>query len=195
MPRTTASAPYGPAGALCSGRSSIGCPGPPCQNVWVTASWNDRIDRFWESVDDSKPHAAITEMKSLVQEQPAGDPDATYEWASIHDFLGREAEAIPLYREALDNGLSGDRRQRAFIQLASSLRNVGDAQAAVELLQGLEPDTLTGDASRAFLALALHDVGQHDAALRVALKALAPTLPLYGRAISAYADELTGETN
>ena len=32
---------------------------------------------------------------------------------------------------------------------------------------------------------------RHDDALRVALLALAPTLPFYGRAISSYAEELT----
>lgn len=158
-------------------------------------SWDERIDGFWESADDSKPNEAMAGMRSLVQERPAGDPDASYEWASVHDFLGREAEAIPLYREALGNGLSGGRRHQAVIQLASSLRNVGNAQAAVDLLQGLEPDSATGDASQAFLALALHDVGQHAAALRVALKALAPTLPRYSRSISFYAEELAAETS
>lgn len=123
-----------------------------------------------------------------------GDPDATYEWASVHDFLGRESEAIPLYREALANRLSGDRHPQAIIQLASSLRNVGDAQAAVDLLQDFPQDTAAGAAGRAFLALALYDAGQPGAALRIALKALAPTLPLYGRAITSYADELETTT-
>ena len=157
----------------------------------MTASWNDRIDQFWESVDDSAPDLAIEDMRSLVQERPARDPDATYEWASVHDFTGREAEAIPLYREALANGLAGDRRAQAVIQLSSSLRNVGNAQEAVDLLKDFADDTVAGAASQAFLALALHDAGQPAAALRIALRALAPTLPLYSRAISSYADELS----
>ncbi|QGU28765.1 hypothetical protein D7D94_03045 [Microbacterium oryzae] len=129
-------------------------------------------------------------MAVLIRERGDGDPDALYEWASAHDFLGREAEAIPLYREALAAGLSGERRPQAIIQLASSLRNVGDPAAAIDLLEEHAPHAVTGSASQAFLALALHDAGRTDEALRVALRALAPTLPLYSRAVAAYADEL-----
>ena len=103
---------------------------------------------------------------------------------------GREAEAIRLYRAALHAGLDGARRSQAVIQLASSLRNVGEAEAAVGLLEGCEPDEVAGSASRAFLALALRDLGRHDEALAVALEALAPTLPLYRRAVEHYAAAL-----
>lgn len=157
----------------------------------MNESWNARIDQFWESADESQPELAIEAMRELVAERPDGDAEATYEWASVHDFLGREAEAVPLYRKALADGLSGDRRPQAIIQLASSLRNVGEARAAVELLEDVESHSVTGDAARAFLALALYDDGRPDAALQVALKALAPTLPLYRRSLSAYADQLT----
>lgn len=129
-------------------------------------------------------------MKGLVNERPPGDPDALYEWASVHDFLGREDEAIPLYRQALDAGLSGTREPQAVIQLASSLRNIGEAAAAVDLLRDRPQDTVTGSAAQAFLALALHDQGHVEQALRVALHALAATLPLYGRAVRNYADQL-----
>lgn len=156
----------------------------------MSASWSERVEQFWELVDDNKPDLAFAEMGSLVQERPGNDPDATYEWASVHDFLGCEVEAIPLYRKALANGLSGDRRPQAVIQLASSLRNVGEAREAVGLLKDLADDTVAGAATQAFLALALHDTGQSEAALRIALKALAPTLPLYSRAVSSYADDL-----
>ncbi|XAS64258.1 tetratricopeptide repeat protein [Pseudarthrobacter sp. So.54] len=44
--------------------------------------------------------------------------------ASAHDFLVSKTEAIPLHRLALDAGLNDRRRPQAFIQLASSLRNV-----------------------------------------------------------------------
>lgn len=153
-------------------------------------SWDERVAIFWASAADSAAEAALTAMKRLVDERPEADPDALYEWASVHDFLGREAEAIPLYRAALDAGLSGEREPQAVIQLASSLRNVGDAQAAVDQLEDRPHDAVTGSAGQAFLALALHDVGRPRAALHVALRALAPTLPLYRRAIPSYADEL-----
>jgi tetratricopeptide (TPR) repeat protein len=161
------------------------------QDDAVGESWDVRVDRFWKSADDSQPESTIAAMRQLVEERPAGDPDAVYEWASVHDFLGLESAAIPLYERALANGLSGDRRPQAIIQLASSLRNVGETRAAIDLLEGFPPDAATAAAAQAFLALALYDDGRPDAALRVALRALAPTLPLYDRAVASYADELT----
>jgi tetratricopeptide (TPR) repeat protein len=161
----------------------------------VQESWDQRIARFWELADDDRPDAVLAGMEAIVSERPEGDPEALYEWASVHDFLGFEPDAIPLYRQALQAGLDGARRSQAIIQLASSLRNVGDAAAAVGLLDGIRDDPTTGDAAGAFLALALHDLGRYDDALRVALDALARTLPLYGKAVERYAEHLGATDN
>lgn len=155
-------------------------------------TWDERIDAFWARADDAQPGATLSAMRALVAERPEGDPDAVFEWASVHDFLGFEAEAIPLYRAALADGLAEPRRRRAVIQLASSLRNVGEPDAAVALLQDLSPDDATGSAAQAFLALAQWDAGYHATALRTALLALTPTLPMYRRAVEHYAGELGG---
>ena len=153
-------------------------------------TWDERVDAFWAGADDTQPEATLSAMRVLVDERPEGDPDAVFEWASVHDFLGFEAEAIVHYRAALAGGLVEPRRRRAVIQLASSLRNVGEPEAAVELLQELKPDDATGSAAQAFLALALWDAGEHAVALRTALLALAPTLPMYRRSVEHYAREL-----
>jgi len=129
-------------------------------------------------------------LDGLLAERPPGDPDALFERASLHDFLGEERDAIPLYRAALDAGLEGPRRPQAVIQLASSLRNIGDHGGAIRLLEDAGTDDATGDASHAFLALALYDSGRHAEALKVALDSLARTLPMYGRAVTAYANDL-----
>ncbi|MCH4160873.1 MAG: tetratricopeptide repeat protein [Bifidobacterium sp.] len=153
-------------------------------------SWDEQVELFWLTADDTCPDKTLGAMRELVSQRPMDDPEALYEWASVHDFLGRESEAIPLYRSALDHGLAGDRRPQAVIQLASSLRNVGDPQAAIDLLRAHPRDQITGDAAQAFLALALRDAGYNDEALQVALTALARTLPLYQRAIKNYAQDL-----
>jgi tetratricopeptide (TPR) repeat protein len=150
-------------------------------------SWDDRVDAFWASTDAREPQSALAGMRRLVDERPETDPAALYEWASVHDFLGLEADAIPLYRAALDAGLAGDREPQAIIQLASSLRNVGDPEAAVQLLEGRTDDPMLGPAVQAFLALALYDAGRPRDALQVALGALAPTLPRYRGAVAGYA--------
>lgn len=157
----------------------------------MAASWDERIRLYWETLDDAQPEAALGAMRLLVEERPRDDPEALYEWASIHDSLGMAREAVPLYRAALDHGLTGARKPQAIIQLASSLRNIGEPKAAIDLLREHPRDDVTGDAAQAFLALALRDVGQHDEALRIALVALASTLPRYRRSVENYAKELT----
>lgn len=153
--------------------------------------WENEVARFWAAADDGRPEEVLAGIRRLVAQRPEGDAAALFEEASAHDFLGEEAAAIPLYRRALEVGLDEPRRSQAVIQLASSLRNVGDARGAVELLVDFRGHESVGDASDAFLALALHDVGRHADALRVALNALAKTLPQYGRAVVAYSKELS----
>ncbi|MBM7412506.1 hypothetical protein JOE38_002329 [Clavibacter michiganensis] len=151
--------------------------------------WDARIASFWASADDERADETVAGMRALIAERPADDPRSLFELACAHDFVGREAEAVPLYRAALDGGLDPEHRPLAVIQLASSLRNVGEAREAVALLEAM-PDDAHAPGRDAFLALALHDAGRPTEALAVALRRLAPALPGYGRAVSAYADEL-----
>ena len=123
------------------------------------------------------------------------DAVALYELAGAHDEAGREAEAIPLYREALVRGLVDPERSRAVVQLASSLRNVGELDEALALLDGdgddaaaLDPELAASVA--AFRALVLHDLGRHGEALAVALATLAPTLPAYRVSVEVSAQAL-----
>lgn len=139
---------------------------------------------MWESVDDTAPDTMLYNMQALVAERAEDDPDALYEWASVHDYLGKEQEAVPLYRAALDRGLSEPRGAQGMVQLANSLRNAGAPKAVVDLLRNQPSYETTGDAVQTFLALALRDAGRPDETLRVALTALAQTLPLYSRVIA-----------
>lgn len=148
----------------------------------------DPFDEFWNTTDGRERAELEADLERLlVGETPAV---AAYERASLHDFSGEEATAIPLYRAALDAGLDGDRRTAAIIQLASSLRNVGEPSAALAVLREVGDDDALADAVRAFEALALFDDDKPAAALRTALRALAPHLPAYRRAVDAYAAEI-----
>ena len=153
-------------------------------------AWRRSVDAFWETCDDTDPDGAIERMRLLVDQRPIGDAEALFEWASIHDSVGRERDAVTGYRAALDAGLQRPYRAQALIQLASSLRNIGSIAEAIRLLESAEADESVGDSAQAFLALALHDSGRHADALRVALTALAPTLPQYRRSVLAYAEAL-----
>ena len=154
--------------------------------------WEGRVADAWAGFDEDDERGFLTLMDRLAAELPANDPRGLFERASARDATDREAEAIPLYRQALARGLPADRRRRAVIQLASSLRNVGEPEEATELLT----DELSGpsgeldDAVRAFLALALADSGREREAVSVALTALAPHLAEYGRVVGVYASLL-----
>ncbi|OUZ12233.1 hypothetical protein BHE97_02825 [Aeromicrobium sp. PE09-221] len=152
--------------------------------------WEREVTEFWAMAERDDPGAMLTMMEMLVARRPEGDPVALYELASVHDFLDRPFDAVPLYRQALTGGLDAEREQRAWIQLASSLRVLGRADEAVGVLTDLAPSPVVGRAREAFLALALHDQGHEGEALQVALHALAPTLPEYGPAVARYADAL-----
>lgn len=120
-----------------------------------------QIDALW-ALDDAE--ARVAAAASLRDSRP-GDPRLCYEYASALDAAGREAEAIPAYREALDTGLREPFRHRARIQLASSLRVTGDADAAYALLTELAAERPGSVAVEAFRALAALDSGRANLAV------------------------------
>jgi hypothetical protein len=156
------------------------------------SNWELRVSALWASLDDRTEADFLAAIEELVAERPADDPAAVFEHAAALDSTGHPDLAVPLYRQALDLGLSGLRRRRAVIQLASSLRNLDRAAESIALLTpelDAESDELD-DAVRAFLALALVDAGREREAFALALTALAPHLPRYQRSVTNYAAEL-----
>jgi tetratricopeptide (TPR) repeat protein len=154
--------------------------------------WERRVEELWASLDD-RSEDFLAAMEELVGERSPDDPAALFERASAFDSTGHPDRAVACYRQALAGGLSGIRRRRAVIQLASSLRNLGQPEESVALLTAeLEAgsDELD-DAVRAFLALALTSVGREREAVALALGALAAHLPRYNRSLAAYAGELS----
>jgi len=128
-------------------------------------------------------------MDALVAELPADSAVGLYERASAFDSTGHSDRAVPLYQQALERGLGDDRRRQAVIQLASSLRNLGQAQESVALLTAEREagsDELD-DAVDAFLSLALVDAGREREAVSVALTALSRHMTRYQRSLSHYA--------
>ncbi|MBU4464253.1 MAG: tetratricopeptide repeat protein [Actinobacteria bacterium] len=156
----------------------------------MSDTWAQQRDAFWQGADDNDPNRAHRDLDLLLEGRPEGDAVALFERASLHDYLGEEAAAIPLYRAALDAGLDDPYRTEGLIQLASSLRNTGDASGAIALLRGIPDADPLADAARAFLALALFDDQKPAAALRTALHALTPHLSAYRRSLDAYAHAL-----
>lgn len=151
-----------------------------------------KIEHLWTAIDGYEPDDFRARMAELVAELPPGSARGYFELACAHDSTGHSDEAVPLYRKALGAGLEGIPRRRAVIQMASSLRNLGNVEESVALLRAERDrgsDELD-DAVTAFLALALVDVGEAREATSLALGALAQHLPRYNRSLANYARAL-----
>jgi cyanophycin synthetase len=129
-------------------------------------------------VESSSATAALTEALSL-------------------DAAGREKQAIPLYRLALARGLANEDLHTALIGLGSSLRTVGNTQAAITTLRKARRLFPRDRVVIMFLALAHYDAGQRDLVIRQLGDALLnesvqPRLARYRRVLSRKYHALRG---
>ena len=153
------------------------------------ATWQQRVDDIWARADELGDQGVMDAIDEVAASAP--DPAlAAFERGGSRDSAGLEAEAEPLYREALALGLPDDERAQCTIQLASTLRNLGRGEESLALLRGAAPYPPYSAAFAAFEALTLATLGRSTEGLSLVLKALAPTLPRYQRSVSGYADEL-----
>jgi hypothetical protein len=161
----------------------------------VNDDWEERVTAAWATLD-RYPQARAADFRAvidaLVAELPGDSPLGAFERACAWDSTGHSDRAVPLYREALALGLTGYKGRRARIQLASSLRNTGQAEEGVALLTPEldAPSDELDDAVRATLALCLSSLGRDREALSLVLGALAPHLPRYQRSMAHYARAL-----
>ncbi|MFD6417001.1 tetratricopeptide repeat protein [Streptomyces sp. NPDC060194] len=152
-------------------------------------AWERRNAALWAELDGLGRDAFVARMEELTAELPDGHPVALFERAASCDSVGYTDRAVPLYREALKGYLPGERRRRAVIQLASSLRASGHPEESVRLLEEERERTSDhlDDALAAVLALGLTALGREREAVSVAVRALAPHLPRYQRSMANYA--------
>ncbi|MFF9766375.1 tetratricopeptide repeat protein [Streptomyces sp. NPDC014636] len=169
-----------------------------CEGDPVNQSWEDRVAAAWATFDDypeERAHEFRALIDALASEVPDDSPLGAFERACAWDSTGHSDKAVPLYREALERGLSDLSRykgRRAKIQLSSSLRNIGQAEEGVRLLtpELVAPSDELDDAVRACLALCLSSLGRDREGLALVLGALAPHLPRYQRSMANYARAL-----
>ena len=163
----------------------------------VTAIWEQKIADLWSDYEKLAPSGFLNEMTTLVSELPADSAIGLFELACANDSTGNESQAAPLYKKALDNGLTGLRRRRANIQLASTIRNLGEPLQSVEILRKELncPSDELDDAVKAFLSLALIDAGREKEAAAIALTTIAPHLVRYQKSLRNYANKILDEVN
>lgn len=159
----------------------------------TTAEWEQRCAALWAAFEDCDAAEFRSKIKALADDLPEGHAVAAFELASAYDATDLGERAVPLYREALDGGLDGHRRREAVIQLASTLRSLGQPEASADILlaeRGKTSDHLD-DAVTAFLALAYVDLGREREAAALALGALSRHLPSYNVSLARYAEAVT----
>jgi len=99
------------------------------------ATWEDQLASIWASIDDVEPNEFLAAIDAHLADLPVGSAIGAFEAAASRDSTGHSDQAVPFYRYALDIGLEGERRRRAVIQLASSLRNLGQIDESLRLLE------------------------------------------------------------
>ncbi|GAT73443.1 tetratricopeptide repeat protein [Microbacterium hydrocarbonoxydans] len=157
-------------------------------------SWDERVDEVWADASGQEVgDEIIARIDALAAERGADDARAEFERAGARDSAGRPAEAVALYRRALALGLDDEHRPQCVIQLASSLRNLGEYDEALAIIRAEEDLSADGpyrDAVAVVHALILASAGKPARGLSVALLALVPHLPRYHRSMTAYAHEI-----
>ncbi|HWV49198.1 MAG TPA: tetratricopeptide repeat protein [Microbacterium sp.] len=156
-------------------------------------TWEERIDAVWAASGTLTDDELVEAIDAIAAERGPEDARAEFERGGARDSAGREAEAVVLYRRALERGLDDEHRPQAVIQLASSLRNIGEYDEALALLDAEErahPDSRYRDAVAVVKSLVLASSGSPARGLSVALLALIPHLPQYHRSMTAYAHEI-----
>ena len=131
---------------------------------------------------------------SLVAQFPL-DIELQYQAACVHDFLGREAQAVPFYLAALSGPLSAEHLRSAYLGLGSTYRALGQySEAERTLRDGLARFPEAAEL-KVFLAMALHSLGQSKQAVELLLTVLAESssdaqLRSYREAILFYAQDI-----
>jgi tetratricopeptide (TPR) repeat protein len=152
-----------------------------------------------EAMEREDPEGAIAFLEALAV-QHTDDARVLFAYAGALDYAGREAEAVGPYRRAREQGLPDELLPRWYVQLGSTLRNLGEHAQAVALLaegqQAFPEDAAIG----CFLALAQQSAGDPARALRTALEVVLAAdreeridLRGYRRALGWYAADLTGD--
>ena len=123
------------------------------------------------------------------------DAEANHQMAWLYDVQGREREAVPFYVRAIAGDLSDEERRGALLGLGSTYRALGEYPDAVEVLRQGVSEFPADRAMQTFLALALHNIGEHRQAVDLLLKHLVettsdPGIRSYEKALRFYTGRL-----
>ena len=157
-------------------------------------AWKAELD----AIVGARAHGQLKELLPRLLKLDEHHPyvaEIAFQLAWTCDTLGCAADALPYYEKAVALGLPPNELSGALLGLGSTLRSLGQHARAEEVLrsgQAQFPDNREFDV---FLALALHDQGQHSKAMQLMVETLCattddPGLTAYQRAIRHAASKL-----
>jgi tetratricopeptide (TPR) repeat protein len=169
-----------------------------CLRTETLVESEDEIDQADDRIRALNRSGQFADALLAARELVSRFPDnarAHFVLGGTFDFQDREAEAVPPYQRAWELGLRGDDVPRFYVQYGSTLRNIGEFDESVRVLQEGRERFPEDCAIQAFLALALFSAGDTAAALATALTLLlenaeAVNMSGYDRALREYVAEL-----
>jgi tetratricopeptide (TPR) repeat protein len=144
--------------------------------------------------NEGKAEKARTMLLELFEQHPK-DAELLYQLAWTHDVLGLERAAMPFYEKSIALGLSSDQKVGALLGLGSTYRTLGEYRKSKALLEQATEEYPENKEFLVFLAMTLHNLGEHNQAMGLLLQLLAETsadkgIRSYSKAISYYSDKL-----
>lgn len=130
-----------------------------------------------------------------IYDQNGNDAELLYQLAWTHDVLGLEREAVSFYERSLTLSLPSEQRVGALLGLGSTYRTLGEYENSKVILEQAIHECPENKEFPVFLAMTLHNLGEHNLAMEMLLKLLAETstdegIRSYSKAISYYSDKL-----
>lgn len=134
-------------------------------------------------------------LLDLITEGESQNPSIWYQCAWVHDNLGKEREAIPFYKQALEFGLSGEDRQGALLGLGSTYRTLGMYENSKEVFEMAIKEYPERREFQVFYAMVRFNLKEYNYAMEILLKQLIETsndegIQSYHKAIHFYSDKL-----
>lgn len=158
------------------------------------SDWKEELD----AIVGARAHGQFKEILPRLQQLDAKFPNVaeiSYQLAWTLETLDRTADAVSFYEKAVALGLPPNELSGALLGLGSALRATGQPHRATKVLRSGKHQFPENREFDVFLALSLHDEGQHAEAIQLLLETLCdttedPGLTTYQRAIRHAAGKL-----
>lgn len=123
-----------------------------------------QLDGIFAARDRENMAPTIAALLPICEQHPH-DPRVLYEMGGAYDTDGQEETALGFYQKAMAAGPDGDVLRRCYLQLGSTLRNLGRIEESISVFSRARADFPESISLGVFESLTLHAAGQVNTAL------------------------------